>query len=75
MKAIGIRNAVTKAKDLDAGFAAAKWLAESGWKEKVAGRPTKREKERQARIEANVTDEIDELLETMKEDTRRTVVQ
>jgi len=74
MKALGIRNAIASAV-AEKGFTASKWLAESGWKEKVAGRPTKREKERQARIEANVTDEIDELLDTMQEDKRRTTLQ
>jgi len=75
MRAIGVKSAVAQARDPQKGFTAAKWLADSGWKDKVAGRPTKAEKQRQERIAANVTDEVDDLLATMKEDTRRTTLQ
>jgi hypothetical protein len=40
------------------GFAAAKWLAERGWEPKKAGRPTKKEVERETRAQAGIDDDI-----------------
>jgi hypothetical protein len=41
------------------GFAAAKWLAEKGWAEKQAGRPTKKQVEREAKVQAGIDKELD----------------
>ena len=40
------------------GFAAAKWLAEKGWAEKKAGRPTKKQVEQEAKMEAGISSEL-----------------
>lgn len=46
------------AKNTDAG--AQKWIAEGKFKQKIAGRPTKAQVERAAKVEAGVTKETDE---------------
>lgn len=44
---------------------AAKYIAEGGWKEKKAGRPTKGQINKQAKIEARIKNEVDEDLERL----------
>jgi len=43
------------------GFQAAKWLAEGGYSPKKRGRPSKEEVEREARIQAGVDENIDDM--------------
>lgn len=56
MRAKGIKEAI-KAAELG-GFQAAKWLADRGWDNKGAGRPTKAEIEREKKFQARVSDEF-----------------
>lgn len=55
LRSEGIKNAIEHAKT--GTFQAAKWLADKGWDVKGAGRPTKGQTEREARIEERLADE------------------
>lgn len=55
LRSEGIKNAIEHAKT--GTFQAAKWLADKGWDVKGAGRPTKGQTEREARIEERLVDE------------------
>jgi hypothetical protein len=50
-------SALSEGKD---GVVAAKWIAEGGYKEKKAGRPTHRQRERENKIEERLTTAIDD---------------
>lgn len=54
--------AVQAIRDMTAdgsNFQAAKWLADRGWDKRGAGRPSKAEKEREARIHDRIGDELE----------------
>jgi len=55
MRSKGVKEAI-KAAELG-GFQAAKWLADRGWSNKGAGRPSKEEIEREKKFQARVSDE------------------
>lgn len=56
VRARGIKEAVRAAEA--GGFQAAKWLADRGWAQRPAGRPSKEEIEREKKIHARLADEF-----------------
>lgn len=56
VRARGIREAVKAAEA--GGFQAAKWLADRGWSQRVAGRPSKEEVEREKKFQARASEEF-----------------
>lgn len=59
VRALGVRSAMDMAMS-GKSFAAAKWLAESGYDKRGAGRPSKDEIIRETRIAAGVKDELED---------------
>ncbi len=55
LRSRGIKEAIKNAEG--GGFQAAKWLAERGWEQRGAGRPSKDEVERQKKFEARVAED------------------
>lgn len=55
LRSRGIKEAINAAEK--GGFQAAKWLADRGWEQRGAGRPSKDEVEREKKFQARVSDE------------------
>lgn len=58
LRSRAIRQAMQAAASSGGNFQAAKWLADRGWANKGAGRPSKDEVEREARIREQIDDEF-----------------
>lgn len=56
LRSQGVKEAIKLASS--GSFQSAKWLADKGWSEKIAGRPSKAEVDRQMKIAENVADEF-----------------
>lgn len=73
LRSENIRNLTTQALD-SKGSAAAKWLAEGKYKPKQAGRPSNAEIEKQAKISARISDEVEDDIARVKESMNLKVV-
>lgn len=60
LRASSVKEVISVSKT-EKGFQAARWLAESGYVPKAAGRPSKEQVEREARIQAGIKDDIDDM--------------
>lgn len=56
MRSKGVKEAIKAAEQ--GGFQAAKWLADRGWAQRAAGRPSKEEIEREKKFQARTADEF-----------------
>lgn len=63
LRCIGLSNTIKSAKA--GNFNAAKFLAEKGWGKRLAGRPTKDEVAREAKIQATISNEFEDDLKRM----------
>lgn len=60
LRSLGTGAIIEEARDMTSKgrLSAAKWLAESGWKQKKAGRPTKEAVEKETKIQAAVKSQV-----------------
>jgi len=65
LRAQGLQEIITTAKG-DKGYQAAKYLVESGWIKKTAGRPTKAAIKKESRLRASLYDEFAPTLTSVK---------
>lgn len=57
LRATGVKQILAAASGKEPSFQAAKWIADKGWVQKQAGRPSKSELEREKRIQAGMAEE------------------
>lgn len=57
---------VIKVSKSEKGFQAAKWIAEGGYEPKTAGRPTKEQVAKEARIQAGMKGDIDDMFDRIQ---------